>query len=145
MITTIVKRREIRLNLMYPGSFMPETESFVVKSMKEGIEKAKTMFKKRRFYGFYFTSENYIVYNNKRYWQEDDDTQKNKRNPKVYLVAKKVLNYEEVAKLGENVLLSNMQLNGWKYVVKTVLGNYQPYDKRTIILDENFNLMQLPE
>ena len=97
------------------------------------------MFKKRRFYGFYFTSENYIVYNNKRYWQEDDDTQKNKRNPKVYLVAKKVLNYEEVAKLGENVLLSNMKNLGWKYVVKTVLGNYQPYDKRTIILDENFN------
>lgn len=143
MNATIVKRREIRLNLMYPGCFMPETESFVVKSVKEGIEKAKTMFKKRRFYGFYFTSENYIVYKDKRYWQED--SQQSTRSPKVYLVAEKVLDYEEVAKLGEKTLLSNMQFNGWKYVVKTVLGNYQPYDKRVVLLDDNFNPMQLPD
>mgnify|MGYP003297500718 CR=1 FL=1 len=33
--------KEIRLNLLYLGTFFPEEEAFVVKSIAEGIETAK--------------------------------------------------------------------------------------------------------
>ncbi len=37
---------ELRLHLLYPGSFFPEEKVLIVDSVAQGIKKAKEMFKK---------------------------------------------------------------------------------------------------
>ena len=135
--------KEIRLNLLYLGAFFPEEEAFVVKSIAEGIETAKEKFQKHRFYGFYFTEHEYIIYKGKRYRPE-----KCKSKPIVYhLIAKKVFTHDDIAKMDEPTLLFNMEANGYKYIVQTVMGNYQPYlnDGGTVLYDDDFKLLKLTD
>ena len=127
---------ELRLHLLYPGSFFPEEKVLIVDSVEQGIKKAKEMFKKSHFYGFYFTEHEYVTYMGKRYWKDYD----NNKTVVTYLIAKQVMTHDDVVKLGNRTLLFNMEANGYPYIIQTVMGNYQPYldDGRTIVFDGNF-------
>ncbi len=40
----------------------------------------------------------------------------------------------------EKILISNMEGNGYKYVVKTIRGNFQPFEKKDKILVSHKNM-----
>ena len=132
---------ELRLHLLYPGSFFPEEKVLVVDSVEHGIKKAKEWFKNSRFYGFYFTEHEYVTYMGKRYWKDYNDSKK----VVTYLIAKQVMTHDDVVKLGNPTLLFNMEANHYPYIIQTVMGNYQPYfdDGRTIVFDRNFRLINM--
>jgi len=135
--------KEIRLNLLHLGTFFPNEVSIVVKNVESGIKKAKSLMKQYSFYGFYFSEHEYISYKGKRYWDIDNDTK-----PIVYYqIAESIVTHNDVVKLGNQTLLFNMEVNRYKYIIRTILGNYQPYlnEKETIVLDKNFKPMQLPD
>ena len=132
--------KEIRLNLLHLGVVFPEETSVVVKSVEDGIKKAKKMAKETRFYGFYFSEREYITYKGKRYWCED----KAPDMSATYLITDQIFNHDDVVKLNNPTLRFNMEANGYKYIIKTVLGNYQPYinEKATILMDKDFNIIK---
>ncbi|MFA5382740.1 MAG: hypothetical protein WC356_06215 [Candidatus Micrarchaeia archaeon] len=103
-----------------PGSFFPEKE---IREVKErDPTKIKVPF---TVYGFRFFDRKEIV---------DEDGEYLFGSPKNYskmFYFGRTMTLEQVkAEVpNEKILIMNMELNNWKLVVKTRMGNFQPFNK----------------
>ena len=134
-------KTEITLNLLRCGSLFPNVSSVVVDSIEDGIKKAKEIHQTQPIYGFFFSEREYLEYNQKRYYCAQEH-----KKPIVYhLITASVLTHDDVVALGDAILTFNMEVNNYKYIIRTVLNNYQPYisKEETILLDKDFNPIQL--
>ncbi len=63
-------------------------------------------------------------------------TGKAKNRSKSYVIAERVMTLEDVKKEVPNsdILQSNMKMNGWDQVARTVHGSFQPVDDNTIVI-----------
>ena len=107
----------------YPGILMNEKEVKLISSRRDKIEIPKGSFG----YRFFDRIETRV----------DGETLKGKpkNHSGIYYLGRKMSLAEVKKELPkEKILISNMEGNGYKYVVKTIRGNFQPFEKRDKII-----------
>lgn len=107
------------VEFVYPGSFMNEYSSQEVKSRDAEVELPKGAFAYR------FFDHETVKVGNKTFTGDRSNVSG------LTYVDGEVLSVEDVKKSVPNsrTLVSNMEGNGWDYVVKTKRGNFQPLEK----------------
>jgi hypothetical protein len=106
----------------YPGSFVSETSSVMVS------DRSAPVVIPERAYGYRFFARTEVVEDGERLVGANRDY-----SPMTYFG--EVLTVDQVKALPEHrhdqyrVLISNMECNGWKSVVRTVQGNFQPINE----------------
>lgn len=114
------------VEFFYCGILVSETEAKQIKSRKEEFKIPKGSYGCR-----YFDREEV-----KRGGETLIGKKKNYSG--MYYLGK-TMSLEEVKEEfpRENILIRNMEGNGWKHVVKTRMGNFQPFHKRDRIIVAN--------
>ncbi len=107
----------------YPGILMNEEETRLISSRRDKIEIPKGSFG----YRFFDRTETEL----------DGETLKGKpkNHSGIHYLGKKMSLAEVKKELpAEKILISNMECNGYKHVVKTIRGNFQPLERRDKII-----------
>jgi len=116
---------------MYPGSFMSEYESHVAENRdpkKLNVPKSAFGFK------FYDQTSKKIKIDGK----EQTAWGARKKESGIYYPSGQVFTAETLRALKDgqayDILIYNMECNGWKQVVRTRRGNFQPLETNDVIL-----------
>lgn len=108
------------VEFFYPGSFVPES------SIQEVIDRAVPVEVPKGAYGFHHFSREEIEQAGELLMGKPKDY-----DPMTYYG--EILTLEQVQALeparNYNILVSNMECNGWNQVVRTVCGNFQPLNE----------------
>lgn len=122
---------------LYPGSFFSEEGQAIQVDNAEPATVLPPMPNDQRWFGIRLTERMY------ERWTNDQGEHKwlpfSKTPTKTsYLYVGDRLDREDVAAMGPDgsTLLSNMQGNGWQYVVRTRRGNYQPLTDDDVLVTE---------
>ena len=113
----------------YCGILVDETESKEIKS--RDIELIKTIMPKNAF-GFSFFDKAYTEEGGIKF------SSKTLNESPMYYVGGKVMNENDVRNylIDNKILISNMHSNNWKQVIKTRSGNFKPFTKKDILLEQ---------
>lgn len=103
----------------YPGSFLPETDVKEIKNRETKITLPKGS------YGYQFFDIEEVV-------EKGELLKGQPKNHSGMYYKGKLYSYKEAQKefADKKILLSNMKNNGWKWIVCTVAGNFQPFFKK---------------
>jgi hypothetical protein len=117
------------VELLYPGTFFSEKE--VVKVSEREPEKIAKKYPKAFAFKFYdLTSVEVVVDGEKRVVSG-----KRKNESPTYYPDGDLFNAKQLSQLpGMDILVSNMKGNGWKRVVRTRCGNFQPFETECELL-----------
>ncbi len=127
-----MEKFELRGVIYYPGIFFPDEHHVAVASVKEGLRIAK---EDKKSFGCSFYKCSYMTNEAGQRFYGDS-----KRYDHRYLFGKKY-SQKEVKKLyvddeAFSTLITNMEINRMKYVVKTRRGSWVQYYSDDIVLDE---------
>lgn len=118
------------VEVLFPGSFYPEESVYKVAARDpEDIAKKYPKCFAFRFYDL--TSKTVTVDGEQQKVSGKEKNKTGRYYPDAQLYTTQGLkelpgDYE--------ILISNMECNGWKHVVKTRRGNFQPFEKNDVIL-----------
>jgi len=111
------------ITYLYPGIFFPETDGKEVKS----YELPKIL--PKNCYGFSFSETDYIQDGKESY------TGKTRNHGKTYLIGEKIKAQDIPNTENNHILISNINCNSpTKTGVKTYMGNWQIFDRNTIVV-----------
>jgi len=107
----------------YPGSFVNEEETKLISSRRDEVEIPRGSF------GYRFFDRTETELNGEML------KGKPKNHSGMYYLGRKMSLAEVKKELPkERILISNMEGNNYKYVVKTIRGNFQPFEKRDKVI-----------
>ena len=118
------------VEILYPGSFYPEESVLKVKT--RAPEEIARKYPKAFAFRFYdLTQKEVTVDGQKRTVSGQEKNKTGRYYPEAQLFTVAGLK----ALPGDyEILISNMECNGWKHVVQTRRGNFQPFEKGDVIL-----------
>lgn len=117
------------VELLYPGSLFAEDEQVVVK--ERNAEKVAKKYRQCFAFRFYDLTTAEVSVDGVRRVVSGE----RKNVSPLYYPGAKSYTLAEVKRLPDSrILASNMECNGWKRVVKTRRGNFQPLNKTDVIL-----------
>lgn len=114
------------VEFFYPGSFFPETR---VREIQDRTSPATNV--PEGAYGWRVFSQETITMGGETLTGKPKDY-----GPMVYFG--EIMTLEDVRALGGDyrILISNMEINGWDRVVRTVRGNFQPLNDGDVVLQK---------
>lgn len=114
------------VEILYPGSFFPEEDVIVVN--KRDPKKISSKYPTAFSFQFYDLVSKEIEVDGEK--QQVSGKKKN-ISPKYYPDGE-LYTANQLRKIDAkeyDILISNMECNGWKHVVKTRRGNFQPFEQ----------------
>lgn len=132
--------RRVYARALYPGSLFPEEGASIRISDTTTTQRIIDQFSDRDDHlGQWFAIE--VIEQNWQFWwtSEDDSEWRPKQDGtrktwRIY-VGELLTNVEVAALPGNHeTLLSNMRSNGWDTVVRTRVGNFQPFQENDVVI-----------
>ncbi|MEE9510396.1 MAG: hypothetical protein V3V81_07880 [Candidatus Bathyarchaeia archaeon] len=117
------------VEFFYCGSFFSETDVKLIKNRRELFTIPKGC------YGYRFFDREEAEQKGEMLWG------KKKNYSGIYyfgeVMSLKEVKEQRLSIRGSKMLINNMEGNGWKRIVKTRMGNFQPFSKRDKIIEVN--------
>lgn len=116
------------VEIMYPGTLFSESE---IKEVNSGRDPYAVAHEHKNAFGFRFFDQERTQVKVGSKTQVVSGERKN--DSKFYYPGGQTFTVEEVKRLkgDHEILISNMEGNGYKKVVRTRRGNFQPFDSKT--------------